>query len=80
MRAFNAAYFRIGCIFVLALYWEIAAPPALLALTLFRVIRVPNFGASSPRSPGQSRNHTLLPERPRMPEKGFMDGDWTTRS
>lgn len=80
MMAFNAAYFRIGCIFALALYWEIAASPTQLARTLFHFIRVPNLGASPPRSPGQSRNHTLLPKRPRMPEKGFMDGDWTTRS
>lgn len=27
--------------------------------------------------PGQSRDHTLLPKRPRMPATGFIDGDWT---
>jgi len=67
MRAFNAVCFRTGCIFVLALYWEMTAFPTLSALTLFHFVRVPNFGTSPLGSPGQSRDHTLLPKRPRMP-------------
>lgn len=63
----------IGCIYLLC----ITPPPTFLALSLFRSIRVPNVGASPPGSPGQSRDHTLLPKRPRMPAKGFIDDDWT---
>lgn len=44
----------------------------------FNFIRVPNFGASLPESLDQSRDHTLLPKRPRMPVKGFIGGDWIT--
>lgn len=66
----------IGCIYLLC----ITPPPTFLALSLFRSIRVPNFGASPPGSPGQSRDHTLLPKRPRMPAKGFIDDDWTNGS
>lgn len=51
-----------------------------LAPTLFNFISVPNFGASPPGCPGQSRGHTLLPKRPRMPATEFIDGDWTRRS
>ncbi|GAB5570346.1 F-box only protein 16 isoform X1 [Prionailurus iriomotensis] len=54
------------------------SPSQPLALLLFNFIRVPNFGASPSESLGQSRDHTLLPKRPRMPAKGFIDGDWTT--
>lgn len=80
MRAFNAACFRIGCIYVLGLYWEIVASPTLLALIFFRFILVPKFGAILPRSPGQSRDDILLPKRLQMPAKGFIDSDWTTGS
>ena len=78
MGAFNAVCFRIGCIFVLALYWEIAAFPTLWALPLFHFVRVPNFGASPLGSPGQSRDHTLLLKRPWMPAKRFIGSDWPT--
>lgn len=47
------------------------------ATILFNFISVPNFGASPPGCPGQSRDHTLLPKRPRMPATEFIDGDWT---
>lgn len=78
MGAFNAVCFRIDCIFVLALYWEMAAFPTLWALPLFHFVRVPNFGTSPLGSPGQSRDHTLLPKRPRMPAERFIGSDWTT--
>lgn len=78
MGAFNAVCFRIGCIFVLALYWEMAAFPTLWALPLFHSVPVPKFGASPPGSPSQSRDHTLLPKRPRMPGKRFIGSDWPT--
>ena len=78
MGAFNAVCFRIGCIFVLALYWEMAAFPTLWALPFFHFVRVPNFGTSPLGSPGQSRDHTLLPKRPRMPAERFIGSDWTT--
>ena len=78
MGAFNAVCFRTDCIFVLALYWEMAAFPTLWALPLFHFVRVPNFGASPLGSPGQSRDHTLLPKRPRMPAKRFIGSDWPT--
>ena len=78
MGAFNAVCFRIGCIFVLALYWEMAPFPTLWALPLFHFVCVPNFGASPLGSPGQSRDHTLLPKRPRMPAKRFIGSDWPT--
>ena len=78
MGAFNAVCFRIGCIFVLALYWEMAAFPTLWALPLFHFVPVPKFGASPPGSPSQSRDHTLLPKRPRMPAKRFIGSDWPT--
>lgn len=52
------------------------SPPTLLVLGLFNLIRVPNFGASLRESLDQSRDHTLLPKRPRMPAKGFIGGDW----
>ncbi|XP_014401923.1 PREDICTED: F-box only protein 16 isoform X2 [Myotis brandtii] len=81
MGAFDAACFRNWLhLSFSALYWEMAPPPTFLALSLFRYIRVPNFGASPPGSPGQSRDHTLLPKRPRMPAKGFIDDDWTNGS
>ena len=76
MGAFTAVCFRIGCIFVLALYWETAPFPTLWALPLFHFVGVPNFGASPLGSPGQSRDHTLLPKRPRMPAKRFIGSDW----
>ena len=78
MGAFNAVCFRTDCIFVLALYWEMAAFPTLWALPLFHFVRVPNFGTSPLGSPGQSRDHTLLPKRPRMPAERFIGSDWTT--
>ena len=52
--------------------------PTLWALPLFHFVGVPNFGASPLGSPGQSRDHTLLPKRPRMPAKRFIGSDWTT--
>ena len=78
MGAFTAVCFRIGCIFVLALYWEMAPFPTLWALPLFHFVCVLNFGASPLGSPGQSRDHTLLPKRPRMPAKRFIGSDWPT--
>lgn len=78
MRACSAACFRnwrhLSPLHYLG-RWHPLPPP--WHSHFFRYIRVPNFGASPPRSPGQSRGHTLLPERPRMPAKGFIEDDWT---
>lgn len=77
-RFFKASGFRIGYSFLPAIYQDVTAPPTHPTATLSPFYLCAQFWSQpSLGCPGQSRDHTLLPKRPRMPATGFIDSDWT---